>query len=228
VLVVVATVLATAGPLYAADEAEIDRARESVLDVDYQPRMPDEAVARAPVAERRDDVRDDAERERLDTRLRAPAGRSSVMTFVMWGLVIVVGGVLAVWLASGLFRSTADPELPADARPRGAASAILARPLDDADELARGGAFAAAIHTLLLRTLLELARGADVGVAPAMTSREILARVPLRADARAALAGLIGAVELTHFGDAPATATDYGRCRDQFHVFAHAFREAAA
>ena len=58
----------------------------------------------------------------------------------------------------------------------------------------------------------------------AMTSREILARVPLLADAREALAGLITAVEITHFGDEPANAGDYDRCRQQFHLFATAFR----
>jgi hypothetical protein len=76
-----------------------------------------------------------------------------------------------------------------------------------------------------LRTLQELAHNAAVRVAPANTSREILARVPLLADARSALAGLITAVEITHFGDEPANADDYERCRRQFHVFAAAFRQ---
>ena len=61
-------------------------------------------------------------------------------------------------------------------------------------------------------------------VAPANTSREILARVPLLGDARTALAGLITAVEVTHFGDAEPSADDYGRCRQQFNIFATAFR----
>jgi hypothetical protein len=60
-----------------------------------------------------------------------------------------------------------------------------------------------------------------------MTSREILARVPLLADARSALADLITAVEITHFGDELANADDYERCRQQFHLFAQAFRNLA-
>jgi hypothetical protein len=75
-----------------------------------------------------------------------------------------------------------------------------------------------------LRTLQELAKSSAVRVAPATTSREILARVALLADAREALAGLIVAVEVTHFGGGIATADDYARCREQFQRFAVAFR----
>jgi hypothetical protein len=154
------------------------------------------------------------------------------MTFVMWGFVIVAVVLLASWLASELLRYGGDAELepPAEVHDRmqAAGAAIIERPLGDADELSRRGEFAQAIHALLLRTLQELARSAAVRVAPAMTSREILARVPLLADARSALAGLITAVEITHFGDEPANAADYERCRQQFAVFAAAFRGAAA
>ena len=38
--------------------------------------------------------------------------------------------------------------------------------------------------------------------------------MPLLAEARDALAGLITAVELTHFGDDDATVDDYVRCRE--------------
>jgi hypothetical protein len=146
-------------------------------------------------------------------------------------MVIVLALLGAVWLASELSKYGGDAELPADepgARAAAIADAVTERPLEDAEELARKGLFAEAIHTLLLRTLQELARSAAVRVAPATTSREILARVPLLADARSALAGLITAVEITHFGDEPANADDYERCRRQFHVFAEAFRQRAA
>ena len=65
-------------------------------------------------------------------------------------------------------------------------------------------------------------------VGPATTSREILARVPLVADARDALAGLIDAVEHTHFGDDPATEADYARCRERFHALASALASGHA
>src|SRR5438105_11447299 len=146
---------------------------------------------------------------------------------VMWGILIVIVVLAAVWIASELTKYGGDAELPAgesQARMQAAIEAIIEKPLGDADELAMRGEFAEAIHTLLLRTLQELVRSAAVRVAPAMTSREILARVPLLADARDALAGLINAVEITHFGDEPANADDYQRCRQQFNAFAAALR----
>ena len=214
----------------------IERVRRQVLDARYQdelPRYRSDAGSGSGAAgrpRRAAGQLDDLERERrmLDTRARDDAGGSSLVTVVMWGLVIVVLVLIASWLVSELSRYGGDAEL-ADEVDRGgpsqaARAAIIERPLGDADELARRGEFAEAIHTLLLRTLQELARSAAVRVAPATTSREVLARVPLLADARDALAGLITAVEITHFGDEPANAADYERCRQQFHVFATAFR----
>lgn len=218
--------------------AAIERARQQVLDDRYQPELPRYQAGTGPGGgtARRPGRRAGgalSERERrmlIDTRARDDAG-SSLASFVLWGMVIVVVALGASWLVSELSHYGGDAELPPEAndRERGhAVTAIIDRPLGDADELARRGEFAQAIHTLLLRTLHELARSAAVGVAPATTSREILAKVPLLADAREALGGLITAVEITHFGDEPANAADYERCRRQFHVFATAFRGAAA
>jgi hypothetical protein len=233
----VATALFAAAPLAQARGApadDIDRARTQVLDDSYQAELPGHAGggAAAPAADARPGRTPGGELAADDRRIDArdhtePAAVSSVMTMLLWGLVVVIGMLGAGWLASELSRGGGDAELPAEdlqARMQAAGDAILDRPLGDADELARGGRFAEAIHTLLLRTLQELVHGAAVRVAPATTSREILARVPLLADARAALAGLITAVEVTHFGDAPASDADYERCRQQFHVFATAFR----
>lgn len=215
-----------------AEADAIERARLQVLDDRYQPELPryqtGSGGARGEPGRRAGGELDDTERRMLDTRVHEAGGGSSLVTFLMWGLVVVTAVLGASWLATELSRYTGDPELSPEAEARdrmqAAAAAIIERPLGDADELAGRGEFAEAIHTLLLRTLHELAHSAAVRVAPAMTSREILARVPLLADARSALAGLITAVEITHFGDEPANAADYERCRQQFHVFAAAFR----
>ena len=215
-----------------AAAARIEEARRSVLDEDYQAELPAPAAGSArtmPPGRRADGSVGDRERAaQVDVRQREePHAVSSLMYFVMWGLVIVVVVLGAAWLFTELSRFGGDARLPLAAeRARSAAGANIERPLEDADELARRGQFAAAIHTLLLRTLRELARSASLQVAPADTSREILARVPLIADARTALAGLITAVEITYFGDEPAGADDYDRCRRQFHVFAQAFAAA--
>jgi hypothetical protein len=218
------------------DDDAIERARQQVLDHDYQPELPryagSGAAGLAGLPQRRAGGElEDAERRRamLDTRAQ-PEGGSSLMSMVMWVLLFVIGVLVASWLASELSRYGGDAELEPEpdvqGRMQAASAAIIERPLGDADELARRGQYAEAIHTLLLRTLQELARSAAVRVGPATTSREILARVPLLADARTALAGLIIAVEITHFGAEPASAADYERCREQFHVFAAAFRGA--
>jgi hypothetical protein len=222
---------ASSGSALAPDA--IERARQQVIDEAYQPELPRYATGSGsgsgdPRRRARGEL-DDAERRMLDARAHeAPGGASSVISFVMYGLLIVALVLLASWLAAELSRYGGDAELAPEAeardRMRAASAAIIERPLGDADELARRGDYAEAIHTLLLRTLHELAYTAAVRVAPAMTSREILARVPLLADARSALSGLITAVEITHFGDEPANAADYERCRQQFHVFAAAFR----
>jgi Domain of unknown function (DUF4129) len=176
-------------------------------------------------------VRDDNDRHR-DTRNETGewdgGPLSSLFRFLLWGVLIVGIALLVFWLGSELMRYGGDDVQLASTDDEAANSAVdlavIQRPLGDAEELAARGEYTEAIHTLLLRTLQELVRSAAVRVSPAMTSREILARVPLLADAREALAGLITAVEVTHFGGDPATLDDYVRCRDQFQKFATAFR----
>jgi hypothetical protein len=226
-----------AGAPSGAQAARVEQARAQALDDAYQAVLPrygtgsGEGAARPRRLGGGELADDDGDRRAiLDARDHGSGGAvSSLVSLLMWGMVIVLGVLIAFWLVSELSRYGGDAELPADAsqvRLRAAAAAVIERPLEDADDLARRGQFAEAIHTLLLRTLQELVRSAAVRVAPATTSREVLAKVPLLADARSALAGLITAVELTHFGDEPASAADYERCRQQFHVFAAAFRNA--
>ena len=154
-----------AAPAHAADGAAagsaagvtsdvaIDRARDQVLDADYQTELPgygSDAVAGSAVVPglpgRRAGGELDAERERrdrFDTRDHGEGGGSSLMTIVMWGLVVVIALLLALWLASELSRYGGDAELPPEAeaqdRMRAASAAIIDRPLGDADELAQRG-----------------------------------------------------------------------------------------
>lgn len=160
----------------------------------------------------------------------APTGPlSGLATMLLWALVLTA----AVVIALGFYRQVAGyTGEDAPARPRKRTdeqlAAVIERPRDDADELAARGQFAEAIHTLLLRTLHELASQNLVRVTPAMTSREILARVALLGDARDALSGLIIAVEQTWFGDDVPQVEDYQRCRAQFDRFAAAYRRGAS
>lgn len=168
--------------------------------------------------------------DRVRAREEGPV--SGVLTMFMWGLLAVGLGLVVFWFASEMSKSDADVAVTADedteAAVKAATAAIIDRPLGDADDLAARGEYAEAIHTLLLRTLHELARSAMVRVERSHTSREILGRVPLAPDAREALSVLITYVELTHFGDDPAGAADYAKCREQFNRFATAFRAGLA
>ena len=80
--------------------------------------------------------------------------------------------------------------------------------LRDADDLARQGRFAEAIHRLLLGVLGRLGRtsGHD-----ATTAREIV-RAHVGPHARR-LGALVRASELVHFGGRPGTREQYDRCR---------------
>jgi hypothetical protein len=65
-------------------------------------------------------------------------------------------------------------------------------------------------------------------VPDAYTSREILAQVRLPDDARAALAELVIAVEVSWFGDDEPGETDYQRCLHRFELFTSAYTRGRA
>ena len=147
----------------AARRAQIDAARDRVLTSAYQRELPTDGADAdgrgSGSAAARPRTRIDPRERSIDTRERraedtGPLG--SLMTFLLWGVVIVMAVLIAFWFASELLKGDDNVELaPADAEAAAAAetAAIIARPLGDADELARRGEFAEAIHTLLLRTL---------------------------------------------------------------------------
>jgi hypothetical protein len=224
-LVIVLTLLAATPVAAAIDVDRIEHARGAVMTDDYQASLPGEGTELPEAHEAR--VRRE---ETIDTRYeRGPetGPLSSIFTLLLYGVVIVGCALGIFWLATELAKYGGDDVAIAgddDAASSAVDLAVIEKPLGDAEELSNRGEYREAIHTLLLRTLQELVRSAAVQVKPAMTSREILARVPLLADAREALAGLITAVELTHFGNDEATLEDYQRCRAEFQRFATAFR----
>jgi len=97
-----------------------------------------------------------------------------------------------------------------------------------ADALAGEGRFAEAMHALLLQSVTEIRSRLDARIADSLTSREILRRVRLTADGAAALREIILSVEWTYFGEHPADASDYGRCRQHFETLGRALGSAAA
>jgi hypothetical protein len=240
-LVVVIVAIAIAPTIAIADAPradQIEKARSSVLSDDYQAELPGSELGSPDGTgagsarqhfQRGDEDYEKYVREHQDTREQHEDSGSSLFTMVMWIVIIAGLALLVFWIASEVIKYGGDEAvLAAEPKPvdEETERAVLERPLGDAEELAHRGEYREAIHALLLRTLQELVRSSAVRVGPAMTSREILARVPLLADARDALHALIIQVEITHFGGDEATVDDYVQCRNQFQKFATAFRAA--
>jgi uncharacterized protein DUF4129 len=90
--------------------------------------------------------------------------------------------------------------------------------LDEIERLARAGAYAEAIHLMLLRALEALRRRLGTSWAKSMTSREIARRSELPATDRSALKMLVGAVEISRFGGKSANEQIYRTCLDQYRL----------
>jgi hypothetical protein len=89
---------------------------------------------------------------------------------------------------------------------------LSGEPLARAEEAAREGRFADAIHLLLLGTIEEIRGSLGYEAHPSLTSREIQRRAPLPAGAAEPLQGLVAEVEWSHFGARGADEEAYRRC----------------
>jgi hypothetical protein len=162
------------------------------------------------------------ERRRPRTVMADPL--AELATIIWWLGATVAAAVLLLWL----FRGLSERGLPGQAvqiEPSAAARSThgtTAREVDF-EALAREGRFGDAIHGLLLN-LIARARG----LAPSLTSREIVRRMKLSQPVRKALAELVLAVERSHFGGRQAVAADYRACLEQYRVCLRALEEPAA
>lgn len=94
--------------------------------------------------------------------------------------------------------------------------AVVDRSLEEADALAAQGRFAEAIHLLLLVAMDRLRRELGARIAPALTGREVLQRVPVPPAVIEPLTRMVSLSELKHFGGRDAAVADYDRCRQDF------------
>lgn len=223
----------------AASPAEVRARAREIMKRDYQSHLPtgEEEVGKATGAGRgpRNDLRPATPRRRGELagqREGRPFGTfGSIAQMLLWVLMAAVVILCVFWLGRELGNFDGEAKL-ADtdddaADPRAPDRRVVERPLGDAEELARRGLFGEAIHVLLLRTLQELARRLPERLPPSLTSREILARVRIPDDARSALAGLVGAVEVSHFGNLEPGEADFLHCRQHFQRFASAYMRGA-
>jgi hypothetical protein len=216
--------------LFASPAPDEARTRaQKILKDGYQASLPtSEAGSGTGERSPKNDLRPATPRRRDRGRMEAggTGAFGSIAQLLLWvimGVVLVLG---AIWLVGEMGAFTGDAAAtPAEreAGPDAPDRAVVERPLGDADELARRGHFGEAIHVLLLRTLQELARRLPERLPASLTSREILARVRIPDDARGALAALVGAVEVSHFGGMAPDQSDFAHCRQHFQRFAEAY-----
>lgn len=134
-------------------------------------------------------------------------------------LLAVLGLCLLLFLGAALvgrLRRRPARGAPAPAPSPAAGATLPARALEPADALAATGQWERAVHRLLLDALALLAQRGGVPLPADLTSRELLARLPLAAGAREVLAGLVDAVEVSHFGGRPLGAGDWAQARARY------------
>jgi hypothetical protein len=152
-------------------------------------------------------------------------------TALVWSLLAVVIVIALCWAVRQAVLSRRGAEAgPTAARETGrspARHALRIGPLTDVENLARQGRFGEAIHLLLLHLFAALQRRPSTAPAPAHTSREVLARTRLAAEAHAALGVLVSAAERIHFGGREAVREDYENCLGHYRRFLDSFERAS-
>jgi hypothetical protein len=85
-----------------------------------------------------------------------------------------------------------------------------------ADELARAGSFAEAIHILLLQSVGEMRNKMSDPIAASLTSRELLRKLDLSPEEREVFGTLVRSVEISYFGGYEPGEDEYLACRRNF------------
>ncbi len=151
------------------------------------------------------------------------SGLGPVLPVLFWIVVAaaVLGLAYLVARELGWIERTARRKTPQavtdDYRPDAALAQGL---LADADELARQGRFAEAVHVLLLRSIDDMRRFRPGSVSPAATSRDLARLEILPSNARPAFASMAQRVETSLFGARAVDAAGYQNARADYEAFA--------
>jgi len=164
-----------------------------------------------------------------EVRTSDSGGLGGISQTVLWIVAIVAGLALAYFvlrellslrLGSGKKRFE-ETDATVRARVTGRdEEGLPATLLDEADALAARGAFAEAIHVILMHSLGRLEEVSERAVGRSLTAREILRGSAISTRARELLGAIVGASEITHFGGRSAGEAEYRRCREAFQGFA--------
>lgn len=164
-----------------------------------------------------------------DFNLRVPTGGANV---VFWVALIVIVVLLIPTLRANMWSDSRARRLEGggdgaeDIAPEAVATR-MEQAQAEADDLARQGDFAGAMHLLLLQSLSEMRRRLRLSIAASLTSREILYRASLSPDGRAHFADIVGRVEISYFGTHRPGEVDYLACRRSYDALAEDLRRGA-
>jgi hypothetical protein len=183
-----------------------------------------DAKSTAQEAIRRLDLQTEVSREPEPFRIRLPPAMLWVIIAVALGAALYSFRDMIPLLRARGSESWAETEEIAADMARRDPSVVLAA----ADELAREGRYAEAMHVLLLRGLADIRARLDEPFADSLTSREILRSTRLPERARDSLRDVVGRVEWTYFGEYPAGQDDYAACRVSFNALEQALHGNAA
>lgn len=183
-----------------------------------------DAQSTAQDAIRRLDLQTEVTREPEPFRIRLPPELLWVIIAVALGAVLYSFRDMIPLLRARGSKSWAETEEIAADIARRDPTVVLAA----ADELAREGRYAEAMHVLLLRGLADIRARLDEPFANSLTSREILRSTRLPEQARGSLRNVVGHVEWTYFGEYPAGQEDYAACRVSFNALEQALHGNAA
>jgi hypothetical protein len=183
-----------------------------------------DAQSTAQEAIRRLDLQTEVTREPEPFRIRLPPEPLWVIIAVALGAVLYsFRDMIPLLRARGGESWAESEEIGADMARRDPTVVLAA-----ADELAREGRYAEAMHVLLLRGLADIRARLDEPFADSLTSREILRSTRLPERARDSLRDVVGRVEWTYFGEYPAGQEDYAACRVSFNALEQALHRGAA
>lgn len=174
-----------------------------------------------------------------DFELREPRGGNAslnlgwlghIMPVIFWGLVAAI----ALWALYGLIKmfiahQNADKDakgkssnkngddIYVDVRPEKETARTL---LEEAEQLAKSGKFAEAVHLLLFRSIEDIQKKLEGGVPKSLTAREIGSLSSIPQLAQTALSPIIMIVEGSYFGQRHVTEADWNTAKCSYEQFA--------
>ena len=222
-------------PAWAAENASGRSARDiasrlesSKRSLDLQTEIPSDS-ARIEIT---DETREMPFRERLFRRVVAEFMNLldkilEIAEILLITSVIVIALIIALYLRENLWSLSRAKKLEFRKNEEKARSAALERmgmSQAEADDLARAGSFAEAMHVLLLRSVNEMRARFASPIAASLTSREILGRLAMSPEERAVFGRIVGGVEISRFGAHNPGEDEYIECRRNFDALTELLR----